>query len=183
LVGAESITGMSMSRQKAVRSFAPPASVAFVHNFLDDYGLDPYEFRVYAHIVRRTGGKPDGVCFASLNRIGEVCKMSPRKAQQSIKALMSLGMLTQTKRRGHTDEYRVTPSTQWIEKLRPSKTIENQDTLESEQGPLDVSFEEMKALARDGIRDRLSAERIQLSIDNCNDSVNNNDNVISQLGF
>jgi hypothetical protein len=34
-----------------------PNSVAFVHDFLDAYGLDPYEFRIYCHIVRRTGGE------------------------------------------------------------------------------------------------------------------------------
>jgi DNA-binding transcriptional ArsR family regulator len=91
-----------------------PASVAFIHNFLDEYGLDPYEFRLYAHIVRRTGGKQSGVCFASLNKISQFCKMSPRKAQQAMKVLLKANLVTQTKRIGRTDEYRVRLATDWV---------------------------------------------------------------------
>jgi predicted metal-binding transcription factor (methanogenesis marker protein 9) len=91
-----------------------PASVAFVHNFLDEYGLDPYEFRLYAHIIRRTGGKTEGVCFASLNKIAKICKMSPRKAQQAMKVLIKANLVTQNKRIGRTDEYRVMPASDWV---------------------------------------------------------------------
>lgn len=91
-----------------------PVSVAFVHNFLDEYGLDPYEFRLYAHITRRTGGKPDGVCFSSLNKIAKICKMSPRKAQQAMKVLIRGNLVVQNKRVGRTDEYRVRPSSDWV---------------------------------------------------------------------
>lgn len=91
-----------------------PSSVAFVHAFLDEYGLDPYEFRLYAHIVRRTGGKAQGVCFASISTISKICKMSPRKTQQVIKILISAKFVTQNKRPGRTDEYRVEPSSEWV---------------------------------------------------------------------
>jgi hypothetical protein len=91
----------------------PPTSVAFIHNFLDEYGLNPYEFRLYAHIVRRTGGKPAGVCFSSLNKIAGICKMSPRKAQQAMKVLIQASLVTQSKRIGRTDEYRVRSSSDW----------------------------------------------------------------------
>jgi MarR-like DNA-binding transcriptional regulator SgrR of sgrS sRNA len=97
-----------------------PASVAFVHNFLDEYGLDPYEFRVYAHVVRRTGGKPNKVCFASLTKIAAICQMSVRKAQQSLKVLLEANLISQTKRKGRTDEYRVIPASEWV----PSKQLE-----------------------------------------------------------
>jgi len=93
-----------------------PTSVAFVHNFLDEYGLTPYEFRLYTHIVRRTGGKPEGVCFASLNKIAQICKMSPRKAQQAMKVLIRANLVTQTKRVGRTDEYQVRSASDWISK-------------------------------------------------------------------
>jgi len=93
-----------------------PSSVAFIHNVLDEYGLDSYEFRLYAHIVRRTGGKPEGVCFASLRKTAEICKMSMRKAQQAIKVLIKANLVTQTKRTGRTDEYRVTPVSDWVSK-------------------------------------------------------------------
>jgi DNA-binding transcriptional regulator GbsR (MarR family) len=93
---------------------APPTSIAFIHNFLDEYGLDPYEFRLYAHIVRRTGGKPGGVCFSTIAKIAEICKMSSRKAQQAIKVLKEANFIQQTKRPGRTDEYRVVPASEWV---------------------------------------------------------------------
>lgn len=93
-----------------------PASIAFIHNFLDEYGLDPYEFRIYTHIVRRTGGKEEGVCFASLKKIAQICKMSVRKAQQAIKVLIKAKLIEQTKRSGRTDEYRVLGTRDWAAK-------------------------------------------------------------------
>ncbi len=92
----------------------PPTSIAFIHNFLDEYGLDPYEFRLYAHIVRRTGGKPGGVCFSTIAKIAEICKMSSRKAQQAIKVLKEANFIQQTKRPGRTDEYRIVLASEWV---------------------------------------------------------------------
>lgn len=102
------------AQEKEKQVQAAPSSVAFVHNYLDEYGLDPYEFRVYAHIVRRTGGKEDGVCFASIKKTADICKISPRKTQQVLKFLLAANFLTQKKRKGRTDEYQVTPSTDWM---------------------------------------------------------------------
>ena len=90
-----------------------PDSIMFVHNLLDEYGLDPYEFRIYAHAVRRTGGKLDGKYFASLNKTAEICKMSVRKAQYALKFLCEAGFLNQEKRKGRTDQYKVTHSREW----------------------------------------------------------------------
>ena len=91
-------------------------SIAFIHNLLDEYELDPYEFRLYAHIVRRTGGKPEGVCFSSLRKIAGICKMSMRKAQQAMKVLIKANLVTQNKRTGRTDEYKVTLFNAWSPK-------------------------------------------------------------------
>lgn len=104
-----------------------PNSVMFVHNLLDEYGLDPYEFRIYAHAVRRTGGKLDGKYFASLSKTAEICQMSVRRVQYSLKFLCEAGFLTQEKRTGRTDEYRVTPVSQWtkpenLESIREAVT-------------------------------------------------------------
>ena len=104
-----------------------PSSVMFVHNLLDEYGLDPYEFRIYAHAVRRTGGKLEGKYFASLSKTAEICQMSVRRAQYSLKFLCQAGFLTQEKREGRTDEYRVTPVSQWekpenLESIREAVT-------------------------------------------------------------
>jgi predicted transcriptional regulator len=107
----EELSGQSKSH---VIKNSPILSVAFIHNVLDEYGLDPYEFRLYAHIVRRTGGKPEGVCFASLSKIAKTCKMSMRKAQQSLKFLIKAQLVIQKKRKGRTDEYRVTLYSSWV---------------------------------------------------------------------
>lgn len=104
-----------------------PNSVAFVHDFLDSYGLDPYEFRVYSHVVRRTGGKPERECFASLATMAEICKISERKVQQVLKFLVAAKMITKEKKSGRkTDIYRVRHSSEWVPKtqldeLRQSK--------------------------------------------------------------
>lgn len=109
---------MPLQRPAAVSSSSQsqyPTSVAFVHDFLDSYGLDPYEFRVYCHIVRRTGGKPEGVCFASLDRIAKVCKISKRKTQQVLKVLLDAEMITKKKNsERRTDEYRVKLARDWV---------------------------------------------------------------------
>ena len=105
---------MKNSDEKNQKSQAPPASIAYIHNFLDEYGLDPYEFRLYAHIVRRTGGKPEGVCFSTIANIATICKMSSRKAQQAIKVLKEAKFIKQDKRPGRTDEYRVVPASEWV---------------------------------------------------------------------
>ena len=93
----------------------------FVHNVLDEYGLDPYEFRIYAHAVRRTGGKLNGEYFASLTKTAEICQMSIRKAQYALKFLCEAGFLTQEKRKGRTDVYRMTHSRDWV---KPEKLEE-----------------------------------------------------------
>jgi hypothetical protein len=111
-----------------------PTSVAFIHNFLDEYGLDPYEFRIYTHIVRRTGGKEEGVCFASLKKTAQICKMSVRKAQQALKVLITAKLIEQKKRSGRTDEYRVLPTRHWasreeLENIRQASMNNKNETL------------------------------------------------------
>ncbi|MEG5045253.1 helix-turn-helix domain-containing protein [Microcoleus sp. B4-C1] len=84
-----------------------------VHSDLDEYGLDPYEFRLYAHVVRRTGGKLHGECFAKLKKTAEICHMSVRKAQYALKTLCDAGLILKEQRRGRTDVYRLTPKSNW----------------------------------------------------------------------
>ena len=89
----------------------PP--LPMVHSDLDEYGLDPYEFRLYAHVVRRTGGKLDGQCFAKLKKIAESCHMSVRKAQYAFQVLCDAGFLEKEPRIGKTDVYRLLPKSCW----------------------------------------------------------------------
>ena len=84
-----------------------------VRSDLDEYGLDPYEFRIYAHVVRRTGGKLNGKCFATQKKTADICKMSVRKVQYALKTLCEAGLLQKEERKGRTDIYRLTPTSAW----------------------------------------------------------------------
>ena len=103
-----------LTEESTPKANTRPDSVMFVHNVLDEYGLDPYEFRIYAHAIRRTGGKLNGEYFASLTKTAEICQMSVRKAQYALKFLCEAGFLTQEKRKGRTDVYRMTHSRDWV---------------------------------------------------------------------
>jgi DNA-binding transcriptional ArsR family regulator len=101
---------------EAINDESRPTSIMFLHQFLDEYGLDPYEFRVYSHVVRRTGGKTQGEFFASLNKTSEICQISVRKIQYALKFLYEAGFLNQDKRKGRTDVYRLSPAEDWVNK-------------------------------------------------------------------
>jgi DNA-binding transcriptional regulator GbsR (MarR family) len=103
-------------KQQTDRNEGRPESVMFVHQFLDEYELDPFEFRVYAHVVRRTGGKIQGEFFASLSKTAEICQISARKVQQALKFLYEAGFLDQDKRQGRTDVYKLTATKDWVKK-------------------------------------------------------------------
>ncbi|NJM68195.1 MAG: replication protein [Acaryochloris sp. RU_4_1] len=129
-----------------------PISVAFVHDFLDAYGLDPYEFRVYCHIVRRTGGKPDKQCFSSLSNIADMCQMSQRKTQQIVQFLLKARMITKEAKKHpkyKTDIYHVTLASEWVPKSqlnelrvnklrsRSKKQVLGEDSGQSDFSPLE----------------------------------------------
>jgi hypothetical protein len=110
-----------MARETPSKLSEAPVSVAFVHDFLDSYGLDPYEFRIYCHIVRRTGGKPEKQCFSSLSKIAETCEMSQRKTQQVVKFLVAARMIIKEAKKHpkyKTDIYHVTLASEWVPKLQ-----------------------------------------------------------------
>lgn len=103
-------------QSELARNESRPESVMFVHQYLDEYELDPFEFRVYAHVVRRTGGKTQGDFFASLSKTAEICQISVRKVQQALKFLYEARFLDQDKRQGRTDVYKLTSTKDWVSK-------------------------------------------------------------------
>lgn len=84
----------------------------FIHSELDDFGLDPFAFRVYAHLARRAGGKTD-VHWASVASTARVCGMSERRVRMALRDLEEHGLVTRTERPGETSEYRLTPRRSW----------------------------------------------------------------------
>lgn len=64
---------------------------AFIHSSLDEYGLDPYQFRVYSHLVRRAF--PKGTCYPKISTIASTTCMSDRKVQQVLHQLEDKGLI------------------------------------------------------------------------------------------
>lgn len=89
---------------------------AFIPSELDDFGLDPYQFRVYCRLARRAGS--GGNCWESVNNIAKACKMNRKTVMQSIAALLSFGMLRQEKRAGKSDLYKLTSSKFWNQSVK-----------------------------------------------------------------
>lgn len=84
-------------------------NVIFVRSELDDAGLDPFEFRVYAHIARRTN------CFAKMDKIGAICGMSGRQARRALISLTAKGMIELIERSGSTHLITLMPPRNWSE--------------------------------------------------------------------
>ncbi len=83
-----------------------------VRGELDDYGLNVYEFRVLAHVVRRES--KDKGCYAKQEKMGEVCGISQRKVLQALKILSEAGILRKEKNpNGRTHVYRLNEGSKW----------------------------------------------------------------------
>ncbi|BAZ29101.1 hypothetical protein NIES4074_15390 [Cylindrospermum sp. NIES-4074] len=84
----------------------------FVRPYLDDYGLDIYEFRILAHVARRASGARG--CFESQEKIAEFCGINPRKVMEVLETLCRANMLSKIKNnKGRTNIYRVKEPNEW----------------------------------------------------------------------
>jgi len=91
-------------------------NVAFIPSALDDAKLDPYAFRVYAHLARRAN-KKTGEAWPSLKSVGERTSMSPRKVRDCLRELERRNMLctyTVANETGQkSNSYELTPFEEW----------------------------------------------------------------------
>jgi len=78
---------------------------------LDDAGLNPYECRMYLHIVRRAGH--DGACYETVANMAAHCNMSTGSAKRALRGLIDKGLLSRDSRRGTTSVYKVTNINLW----------------------------------------------------------------------
>lgn len=101
---------------------------AFIPSFLDDYGLNADEFRVYAHIARRAGS---GDCWEGIDAIANHCKMNVKTARKAIAMLIKAGLLSSETRKGKTNVIRLKKHSLWVDstqleairkQLTPTKT-------------------------------------------------------------
>jgi hypothetical protein len=84
----------------------------FVRREIDDYGLDPYEFRIYARITRRAG---NGDAWESLANMASACCMSLGRARKALSLLRLAKLVESIERPGYSTLYRLTPQHQWVE--------------------------------------------------------------------
>jgi hypothetical protein len=93
----------------------------FIHSELDDYGLDPYQFRIYARIARRAGRQG---AYESIKNMAQGCCMSEGKAKSSLRFLIEQGLVSRESREGYTSIYRLNPKSKWL----PKKQLIGVDT-------------------------------------------------------
>ncbi len=96
-----------------------------VPSFLDDYGLNPQEYRLYGHIVRRAG--KDG-CFESIPNMATICLMNEKTVRKTLQILIAARFIKiAQERKGKTTIYEITHHSQWmsskhLEKIRQQIT-------------------------------------------------------------
>lgn len=100
-------------------------NLIFIHSSLDDAGLDPFEFRVYAHLARR--GAIEGNAFAGLRSIAKICKMNKDTANKAVLELMARKMIKRTLIRKQPTYY-LTPPSQWVSPETGHPTVRNEGT-------------------------------------------------------
>ena len=66
---------------------------------VDEAGLSPVEFRVLAHICRRSG---DGECWAAVKTIAATCRINVKSARKALAQLERSGWIECRKRTGQT---------------------------------------------------------------------------------
>ena len=87
--------------------------VALYDFFLDDAGLNPFEYRAYMRIVRRAGGGRSA-CTESLENMAIGCRMSRRAMVGAIKALIKRHMIRRESKSGHVSTYVLTDKSTWV---------------------------------------------------------------------
>lgn len=97
-------------------------NIIFIHKDLDDFGLDPYSFRIYSRIVRRAGR---GESWENNKNMAAGCCMSEAQVKKSLNILVRHGLIIKESRPGKTCIYRVAPRRNWsnpIPPIEPSNT-------------------------------------------------------------
>ncbi|BAY73280.1 hypothetical protein NIES23_61080 (plasmid) [Trichormus variabilis NIES-23] len=86
--------------------------VIAVSSLLDEYGLDPMEYRLYSHIVRRAGKEG---CFESIPNMARICLMNEKTVRKALRVLIAAGLIQiAQQRQGKTTIYKITQSSEWV---------------------------------------------------------------------
>jgi hypothetical protein len=103
---------------------------------LDDLGLDPYEFRIYARMIRRSSGGVNDA-FESVGKMAEGCKMSPRKVHEVLRALEAHKLIRVIEQKmGRPTVYGICPKSKWATSAQRATSAPHADPpLHSVQTP------------------------------------------------
>jgi len=85
-------------------------NIIFIHSSLDDAGLTPQEFRLFAHLSRRAG---EGVAFAAAASMAKACRMHPDTVWAALSELERRNMVVRETRPGKTTQIRLTKPSDW----------------------------------------------------------------------
>lgn len=106
---------------------------AFITAALDDFGLDPYAFRIYARIVRRAGTKNG--CFESIDNMAKACRIDRNRVYKALKLLIKHRLIEKEPHAGRPSSYYLTPSSEWIP-LANSSDIPDTEPIRNSIHPL-----------------------------------------------
>lgn len=85
---------------------------AFIPSHLDDLGLSPFEFRLYAHIARRAGS--GGQCWEGIDKMAKICRMERKTAYKAFQFLEDHKMIRVERKKGATSHITLTNRSSWI---------------------------------------------------------------------
>lgn len=84
-------------RRKATDKPSRERTPMYVDSYVDELRLTPFEFRLLAHIIRRTGSKPGGKYWVPTAKAAEACQMSESKVRESLRFLEEAGFIKKIK--------------------------------------------------------------------------------------
>lgn len=87
------------------KEFQHKPRLIFIHSMLDELGLSPAEFRVYAHLSRRADKTSSA--WPGLRSIARICRMNKSTAAAAIARLISIGLITAQSSKGAVTVYHV----------------------------------------------------------------------------
>jgi DNA-binding transcriptional ArsR family regulator len=137
-------------------------NVVFIHSRLDDYGLTPPQFRVYAHIARRASS---GAAWPAVTNIARICKLHPQTVRRALHVLVQHRLITRESRPGTTPIYRLTPASQWQPSLNingnpsesnpPASVLESTPPKRIEGNPTEKDRDEGNPSEGDPVKERI----------------------------
>ncbi|MBW4430106.1 MAG: helix-turn-helix domain-containing protein [Nostoc desertorum CM1-VF14] len=84
-----------------------------VPSYFDEYGLEPMEYRLYSHIVRRAGKNS---CFESIPNMARSCLMNEKTVRKSLRVLVAARLIRVVQeRKGRTSIYELTQPGEWLD--------------------------------------------------------------------